>query len=272
MDMRTSCHGEPTDMTYDILPFPSSRNPIIDGGYVAAKRHIIHGFLELDVTEARRILRNTIGSDGEPLSFTAFIVASFARAIQAHPQVQAFRDIRGRLVVFHNVDVSTLVEPSPGAVAIPHLIRNAHSRSVRDISEEIRGVQTNPHPWGKLERFVKIGSRTPRFTRLLYMRILQLNPQVFIKTAGTTTVSSIGMFGKRGGWGIGFLAYHTTGLLVGGIADTPIAYEGTIALRECLHVTVSFDHDIVDGAPAARFARAFADVVENANVLENEIQ
>src|SRR5512143_222185 len=80
-------------MTYDILPFPSSRNPIIDSGYVSSKRHIIHGFLELDVTEARRILKSTAGSDGQPLSFTAFIVASLARAIQQHPQVQAFRDM-----------------------------------------------------------------------------------------------------------------------------------------------------------------------------------
>lgn len=255
-------------MSYDIFPFPSARNPIIDGGYVSSKRHIIHGFLELDVTAARCILKDTSGTDGQPLSFTAFIVASFARAIQQHPQVQAFRDIRGRLVVFHDVDVSTMIEPSPGAVAVPHLIHNAQARSVRDISEEIRNVQTNPHPWGNLERVMAIGTHMPRFMRLWYMRIAKLNPKSFKQTAGTTMVSSIGMFGKRGGWGIGFLAYHTLGLLVGGITETPIAYEGTIALRECLHATLSFDHDIVDGAPAARFARTFAELVEGGEALE----
>jgi pyruvate/2-oxoglutarate dehydrogenase complex dihydrolipoamide acyltransferase (E2) component len=83
-------------------------------------------------------------------------------------------------------------------------------------------------------------------------------------------VSSIGMFGKRAGWGIGFLAYHSVGLLVGGIAEQPIAYQGTIELRECLHVTLSFDHDIVDGAPAARFARTFSELIENASVLDDE--
>ncbi len=257
-------------MTYDIYPFPSSRNPIIDSGYVASKRHIIHGFFAPDVTAARSILKTTTGSDGEQLSFTAFIVASLGRAIQQHPQVQALRDIRGRLIVFHQVDVSTLVEPAPGVVAIPHVIHNAESRSVRDISEEIRSVQTAQHPWGKLEGFVKIGARMPRFARIMYMRLLQLNPEVLIKTAGTTLVSSIGMFGKRGGWGIGFLAYHSVGLLVGGIAETPIAYNGSVALRECLHVTLSFDHDVVDGAPAARFARTFSELVESASVLEEE--
>jgi pyruvate/2-oxoglutarate dehydrogenase complex dihydrolipoamide acyltransferase (E2) component len=59
-------------------------------------------------------------------------------------------------------------------------------------------------------------------------------------------------------------------LLVGGIAETPIAYQGTIALRECLHVTVSFDHDIVDGAPAARFTRTFSEMMEDAMALDDE--
>jgi pyruvate/2-oxoglutarate dehydrogenase complex dihydrolipoamide acyltransferase (E2) component len=255
-------------MTFDIFPFPSSRNPIIDGGYMASKRHIIHGFLELDVTEAKILLKTTTLKDGQPLSFTAFIVSSFARAIQQHPKVQAFRDIYGRLVVFHDVDVSTLVEPSPGAPAIPHIIRNAQSRSVSDISEEIRSVQANPHPWGKSERAMAIGSRMPRFIRLLYMNLMKLNPETFKKIAGTTVVSSIGMFGKRGGWGIGFLAYHTLGLLAGGIAVKPMAYKEAISLRECLYLTLSFDHDLVDGAPAARFSQTFSELVENASVLK----
>jgi pyruvate/2-oxoglutarate dehydrogenase complex dihydrolipoamide acyltransferase (E2) component len=255
-------------MAYDIFPFPSSRNPIIDGGYMSSKRHIIHGFLELDVTEARQLLHSITLPDGKPASFTAFLVASYARAIQLHPKVQAFRDIRGRLIVFHEVDVSTLIEPSPGAAAIPHIIRNAHNRSITDISQEIRRIQANPHPWGKQERAIAIGSRMPRFLRLLYMRIKKLNPEGFKRLVGTTVISSIGMFGKHGGWGIGFLAYHTLGLLVGGIAEKPMAYKGKIALRDCLNLTLSFDHDLVDGAPAARFAQTLSELVENANVLK----
>jgi pyruvate/2-oxoglutarate dehydrogenase complex dihydrolipoamide acyltransferase (E2) component len=257
-------------MAFDILPFPSTRNVIVDSGYLAARRHIMYGFLELDVTDARHILKTTSGSDGRPLSFTAFIIANFARAIHAHPEVQAYRDVLSRLIVFHDFDVSTLVEPAPGAVAIPHTIRNAHTRSVRDISEEIRSVQIDPHPWGKLERMVKIGSRMPRFTRLLYMRTLKLNPKWIKQVAGTTVISSFGMFGKRAGWGIGFLSVYTLGMLVGGIAEKPMAHEGAIALRECLNITLSFDHDIVDGAPAARFARTFTDMVESASAIESE--
>jgi pyruvate/2-oxoglutarate dehydrogenase complex dihydrolipoamide acyltransferase (E2) component len=31
-------------------------------------------------------------------------------------------------------------------------------------------------------------------------------------------------------------------------------------------VTLDFDHDIVDGAPAARFAQRFQELVENGNI------
>lgn len=257
-------------MSYDILPFSSSRNPIIDAGYVSSKRHIIHGFMEMDVSDARQILKDTSGSDGSPLSFTAFVVASYARAIREHTYVHALRDILGRLIVFQDVDIATLIEPSPGKVAIPHVIRNAQARSVRDISEEIRNVQASQHPWGKSESWIAIGSKLPRWLRLGYMRFYRMNAKAFKRLAGTTQVSSVGMFGKRAGWGIAFLAYYSVGLLVGGIANKPIEYQGTIALRECLHVTLSFDHDIVDGAPAARFARTFAEIVESSSVLEDE--
>jgi pyruvate/2-oxoglutarate dehydrogenase complex dihydrolipoamide acyltransferase (E2) component len=33
--------------------------------------------------------------------------------------------------------------------------------------------------------------------------------------------------------------------------------------REYLNVTLSFDHDIVDGAPAARFAGRFTELVQS---------
>lgn len=257
-------------MTFDIRLFPHNREVIVDGGYLAAKRHIIHGFLELDVTMARSMLSRTSGSDGRPFSFTAFVIATFGRAIHLYPEVQAYRDIRGRLVVFHDVDISTLIEPSPGAAAIPHVIRATEKRSVGDISEEIRAVQRDPHPEAKLERTMALGSRLPRFARLLYMRGLKLNPIWLKRVGGTAVVSSIGMFGKRAGWGIPFLPLHTLGLLVGGVAEKPMAYQGTVALRECLHATFSFDHDVVDGAPAARFTRSFAELMESASVLDAE--
>jgi pyruvate/2-oxoglutarate dehydrogenase complex dihydrolipoamide acyltransferase (E2) component len=256
-------------MTYDILPFERDRELVVDAGYLAARRHIVHGLLEVDVTLPRQILKNTSGADGRPLSFTSFIIASLARAIQAHPAVHAYRDLRRRLVVFHEVDIATLVEPRPGAVAIPTILRRANTRSVRDLSDEIRSIQKDAHPAGRLGGLVGLAPRIPRFARLLYFRALKLSPHWVKQAQGTAIVTSVGMFGKRAGWGIAFLMSHTLGLTVGGIGERPVVHEGAVVPRECLDLTLSFDHDIVDGAPAARFARTLVEIIESGSALDS---
>jgi len=256
-------------MTYDILPFARERELVVDAGYLAAKRHIVHGLLEVDVSLPRRILKDTSGADGRPLSFTAFLIASLGRAIQAHPAVHAYRDLRGRLVVFQEVDVATLVEPRPGAVALPIILRQANTRSVRDLSDEIRSIQADPHPAGGPGWLVALAPRIPRFARLLYLRGLKLNPHWAKQAQGTAIVTSVGMFGKHAGWGIAFLMSHTLGLTVGGIGERPVVHEGAVVPRECLDLTLSFDHDIVDGAPAARFARTLVEIIESGSALDS---
>ena len=80
-------------------------------------------------------------TQGAPLSFTAFIVASLSKAVEAYPEVQAYRDWRDRLVVFHEVDVVTMIEPESGGVAIPHVVRGANRKTVSEITDEIRRIK-----------------------------------------------------------------------------------------------------------------------------------
>ena len=80
------------------------------------------------------------------------------------------------------------------------------------------------------------------------------NPRWFKRFGGTIGMSSIGMFGPGGGWGIP-IAPPTLMITVGGIATKPRYLNGQLEPRELLDLTISVDHDIVDGAPAARFAR-----------------
>lgn len=54
-------------------------------------------------------------------------------------------------------------------------------------------------------------------------------------------------------------------ITVGGITTKPRYINGNLQPRELLDVTMSVDHDLVDGAPAARFARRLADLVESAD-------
>ena len=253
-------------MGYDILPFPANRRVIVDAGYLASRRHVIHGLLEVDVTSVRELQR-TVKSQGGDLSFTAILVAGFARAIAATPTVQAFRDWRGRLVVFHDVDVATPVEVVAGAAAIPHIVREANRKTAAAISAEIRSIQAKPESSQQGGGLVALGARLPRFARMIFYWGLRKNPHWFKETSGTTIVTSVGMFGRGGGWGIGFLPLHTLGLTVGGLSRRQGVYGDPIAIREVLNLTLSFDHDLVDGAPAARFARAFTEMIENASAL-----
>lgn len=79
---------------------------------------------------------------------------------------------------------------------------------------------------------------------------------------GTVGLTSVGMFGKGAGWGIP-LSSHSLWITVGGIGEKPGAVDGYIAIREYLSLTVSFDHDTLDGAPAARFIQRLKDLIES---------
>src|SRR6056297_1265992 len=93
-----------------VEPFPRGRLGTVDYMRVAGRRSVVHGLVEFDVTEARRRIREREERTGERLSFTAFLVHCLSRAIDDHPDVQAYRDWRGRVVRFDDVDVNVLIE------------------------------------------------------------------------------------------------------------------------------------------------------------------
>jgi len=49
----------------------------------------------------------------------------------------------------------------------------------------------------------------------------------------------------------------------GGNADKPGVTQGQIQIREVLSLTLTFDHDVVDGAPAARFTSRLKELIES---------
>jgi pyruvate/2-oxoglutarate dehydrogenase complex dihydrolipoamide acyltransferase (E2) component len=229
---------------------------------------MVHALLELDVTRARSLLHER-GAAGEKLSFTAFIVSSLARAIDANKRLHAYRDWRGRLVLFDEVDVVTLIESKVDAVAIPHVVRAANRRPLREIHDEIRRIQARPAASAQRSgALARLSAFTPGFLRRLFFRVLRRSPQWLKRTAGTTLVTSVGMFGIGAGWAVGIVPLHTLCLTVGGITRKPGLVDDRVEPREYLAVTASIDHDIVDGAPAARFAKRLRELIEGAVVLE----
>ena len=253
---------------YQVRPFPRARHDVVDALEVGVRRHVVHALLELDVTRARELIREREARGEGRLSFTAFVVASLARASGEEPLLHAYRDWRGRLVLFDEVDVATLVEPEPGAVAIPHVLRAADRRTVLELTAELRRVQAEPAASAQRSGVLaRLSAFTPGLLRRLFLRALRRSPGLMKRTAGTTLVTAIGMFGAGAGFAVGIVPLHTLALTVGGIVRKPAVVDGRIEARELLAVTASIDHDVVDGAPAARFARRLRELVEGAEVL-----
>jgi pyruvate/2-oxoglutarate dehydrogenase complex dihydrolipoamide acyltransferase (E2) component len=57
---------------------------------------------------------------------------------------------------------------------------------------------------------------------------------------------------------------------IGGVTTRPVLAGTDVVNREFLPLTLSFDHTIIDGAPAARFATHLRSLLENAAVLEED--
>jgi pyruvate/2-oxoglutarate dehydrogenase complex dihydrolipoamide acyltransferase (E2) component len=55
---------------------------------------------------------------------------------------------------------------------------------------------------------------------------------------------------------------------VGGIARKPAVIEERVEPRDMLDLTVAFDHDVVDGGPAARFVKRLVELIESGYGLE----
>ncbi len=254
-----------------LLPTPCARRTVVGALEVGARRHMVHALVEVDVTEARRRLRAEGARTGEQPSFTAFVVGCLARAVEADRRLHACRDWRGRLVLFDDVDVVTLVEPAPGEVAIPHILRAANRRTLPDLHAELRAVQarpaSSPQRSGPLAR---LAGWVPGPLLRLALRALGRAPQWLKRTSGTAVVTSVGMFGGGGGWGLGIVPLHTLALVLGGIARRPGLVGDRIEPREYLALTVSVDHDLVDGAPAARFVEVLRGLIEGGHGLEAE--
>jgi len=249
-------------MTYQALPFPMERKVTIQGGRLASRKHTIHALIEVDITKPRSMMREHKARTGEALSFTAFVITCLGKAIDQNKKMHAYRDWRNRLIVFDEVDVNTMIEAEADGRkrVIPHWVRAANVRTLRDIHDEIRATQKAPEQ--TKEYSVRWLGLLPTFAWNIFFWFIFKNPAWLKKSFGTVGMTSVGMFGKGSGWAIPF-GVHTLDVALGGIAEKPGVVEGRIEIREYLCLTLSFDHDIIDGAPAARFTQRLKEIIES---------
>jgi len=232
--------------------------------------HTMFGLLEVDVTIARRIIAEHKAHTGETLSFAGFLVYCLARAVDEDKSIQAYRKGSKQLILFDDVNVGLMVERKVGekTALMGHVIQGANRKTFREIHDEIRKVQSEPVPPGRgMPNWFRSLMLLPWPLSRLVIALLRMNnrrnPLISVSMGGTIALTSVGMFGgDHSGWGISATP-QPLGLVVGGISWKPAVVEGRIEPREILNLTVTFDHDIVDGGPAARFVRRLVELIES---------
>ena len=98
------------DDEFQVLPYPRMQRLVVDIQKIAHRQHTIHGILEVDVTKARQYIREHKAKTGETLSFTAFVTTCLGRAVDMDKRMHAVKGWRNQLVLFDDVDVSTIIE------------------------------------------------------------------------------------------------------------------------------------------------------------------
>jgi hypothetical protein len=109
--------------------------------------------------------------------------------------LHAMRNWRGQLVLFDEVDVSTMIEVEFGGRKQPmgHIFRAVKKRTHRDINDEMRTAQAvggRGEGGTTLRKFVSL----PRFMRAPFYWLRDKNPRIAKQYAGTVALTAIGMF------------------------------------------------------------------------------
>lgn len=235
----------------------------MDIGRLALSKHHITGLLEVDITDARARLREDRSGEAG-VSFFGWFVKTVATVIAENRYVHAVEGRKNRVVVFDDIDISIVVERKVGEarVPLPMLVRGADKKTAEEIYAEIRTAQGR-----KIEdegdyvlsgrsistMLLKLYYVVPRWLRLFAFRRVLANPFRKKKFMGTVVITSIGAARGLSGWIIP-KSMHNLCIGLGAISKKPWVVGDEVKPREILHLTLLFDHDVVDGIPAARFA------------------
>jgi pyruvate/2-oxoglutarate dehydrogenase complex dihydrolipoamide acyltransferase (E2) component len=253
---------------YRIEPFSSNRQMVAVSSDISREKNTIHLVIEVDITQARRLMAEHRARTGEGLSLTAYVATCLARALADFPTFNAFR--KGQtLVIFEDVTISIAFEREIDGESVPEpvAIQAINRKTYREVSDELRAVQRQSGE--------QIGSAmgtawirfVPGFLLRTLTRFAYRDIGVWQKF-GVIGVTAVGMFGSGPMWLVP-LTSTTLMVAVGSIAKRPVLVEGILQERENLCLTVSFDHDIIDGAPAARFTSRFAEILSNGDELRD---
>ena len=193
-------------------------------------------FVEFDATEMvrfRDMVREKYRRDETfKISFNDIISLAVCRALKEHPLMNS--TLGDETITLHDhVNLGIAVALENGLI-VPN-VKEADTKPLAVLAREIRDLAGRARKGG------------------LTMDEIQ---------GGTFTITNVSMLGVDGFTPI--LNPPETGILgVGRTVEKPAVYNGEIAIRTMMTLSLTFDHRVVDGAPAMSFLRTLADMLEN---------
>ena len=197
------------------------------------------------VTEAdgRRFheLRTELAARHEPalgfkISYNDLLIRVCAHALREHPRANASLD--GDVIRLHEaVNVGLAIEA--GGDLVVANVKQADRKSLAEIASDLRGV---------VER--------ARANQLALDDI----------TGGTFTISNLGLYGIDAFTPV--LNPPESAILgVGALREKAVARDGEVVAQLSVTLSLTFDHRIIDGAPAARFLARIRELIEQPYLL-----
>lgn len=199
-------------------------------------------FLEADLSEAARF-RNQLQPEFERLGvaklpWDAVIARAAALALLEHPRVAAQWAEGEGIRKSTGIHVGVAVALDPEGLVVP-VLRDADKRSLRELAAGLLALVDK----------ARAGRLSP--------------PDM---EGGTFSITNLGAYRIDGFTPI-VNSPETAILGVGRIADKAVVSEGKIEARTMCTLSLSFDHRVVDGAPAAAFLARLAELLERPYAL-----
>ena len=185
--------------------------------------------MEVDMTEAVKLHEET------QASYTDMLVKATAQALREHPIINSTLEDE-QIKIFEDINVGVAVATEKGLV-VP-VLHNADRMLLSNIASALRLLVEKTRE-GKLAKEDLTG--------------------------GTFTITNLGMYGVD--VFIPIINPPETAILgIGRIAEKPVLVDNEIKMKSIMQLSLSFDHRVVDGVPAAQFLQKVK------HVLESELQ
>jgi pyruvate dehydrogenase E2 component (dihydrolipoamide acetyltransferase) len=190
-----------------------------------------------DLVAMRARLNQELGDQlGFRFAYNDVLIKVLATALKEFPYMNAHLE-REAVRLLPYVHIGLAVDTERGLVVV--VVRDADQKSIQEIARETRDKTEG----------AMTGSISPDDL-----------------SGGTFTLTNLGAFGIEAFTPI-INPPEVAVLGVGRIEEVPVAYQGKVALRHRMSLSLTFDHRWVDGAPAARFLQRVGELIEKPQFL-----